>query len=228
MTRLFFPAVLFLLAALPLAGEEVLRGRIDIDMEPVYALSPEAPYPLDAETARRRALEEAALNFAAMIYGWDFSYEAGEKERGLAENLDMERRGAVVFGDGRLRVTDADLDGAHFSVWADYRMSAAQLRRMEQWRAGQNRIIQGTGRADFGGRGGGSDAWIRGKTAALEDAARAAIRAMLRGTERNRPRRVRGRIALAEFPRFYFERGAWAVAARFHVEQIEVEPFPVY
>jgi hypothetical protein len=211
------------------ATQEVLRGQVFVDREPVYALAPDVPYPLDAETVRRRALEEAALFFSAMIYGWEFSYEVGERARGAVEDLDLESRGEIGFGDSRLRVTDARIDGPRFSLWADYRLSDAQKRRVGQWRAGQTRNLQGLGHAPLNEPGTGTaDTWILEKKAALEDAARAGLRELLRGQERNRPQRAAGRIALAEFPRFYFDRGQWAVAARFRVEVTEIEGFPAY
>jgi hypothetical protein len=231
---LLFAVVLGAGAVTRAGAEETLRGRVAVDLEPVYALAPDVPYPLDAQTVRRRALEEASLFFAAMIYGWDFDYEVGERARGAAEYLDMESRGDIAFGDNRLQVTDARLDGQVFSMWADYRLSGGQIRQVEQWRAGQCRNLQGLGHADLDGAAfsepgsGSADTWLAEKRAALEDAARAGLRELLRGRERNRPRRAAGRIALAEFPRFYFDRGRWAVSARFRVEITEIEAFAAY
>jgi hypothetical protein len=51
---------------------------------------------------------------------------------------------------------------------------------------------------------------------------------MLRGSERNRPKEVRGYISLAAFPRFWLYKGQWAAAARFYVEINEIIPFAVY
>jgi hypothetical protein len=70
--------------------------------------------------------------------------------------------------------------------------------------------------------------WIASKRAALEDAAKNGIRALLRGQERNRPKEARGFIALAEFPRYFMSKGRWAVSARFRVEIGEIIPFAVY
>ncbi|MDR1909958.1 MAG: hypothetical protein LBQ35_08620 [Spirochaetaceae bacterium] len=226
MPRRFFLSVLILLAHAG-SAQEVLRGQVFVDREPLYALSPEDAYPLDAETVRRRALEETSFLFAAMIYGWDFTCEVGERARGTAPDLALERRGGLGAGDARLRVTDARLDGQRFSLWADYRLSDSQRRRMEQWRSGQLRTMQATGRAPLSWPGEAAS-WLAGKEAALEDAALTGLRELLRGRERNRPRAARGRLALAEFPRFYFDQGQWAASARFRVEITEIEPYAVY
>jgi hypothetical protein len=95
------------------------------------------------------------------------------------------------------------------------------------WKAGAARTIQATGFGPLGGPVEGSD-WLTIKKTALEDAARAGIRAMLRGSERNRPKEVRGFIALAAFPRYWIEAGQWAVSARFRVEVTGIVPFGAY
>ncbi|GHV88782.1 hypothetical protein AGMMS50267_11420 [Spirochaetia bacterium] len=205
-----------------------MRGRVQVDMEPVYALAEGTAYPLDTATAHRRVLEEAALFFSAMIYGWSFTYEVGERERRLPENFELERQGTVEFGDPGLKVTDAKLQDNWFSVWADYRLSASQKRRVGMWRAGGVRNLQAMGHAPLAADTAESSNWIEMKSAALEDAARTGIRAMLRQGERNRPKEARGFIALAEFPRYYIEAGQWTVSARFRVEITEIVPFAVY
>jgi hypothetical protein len=49
----------------------------------------EAPDPPDTETAGGRAPDESALFFSAMIYGWSFNYDIGEKVRGIAEGFTL-------------------------------------------------------------------------------------------------------------------------------------------
>jgi hypothetical protein len=66
------------------------------------------------------------------------------------------------------------------------------------------------------------------RKAGLEDAARSAIRAMLRGSERNRPKEASGFISLAAFPNYFMDGGHWAAAARFRVEITEIIPFAAY
>lgn len=70
--------------------------------------------------------------------------------------------------------------------------------------------------------------WYDSKRQALEDAARAAIRAYLRKTERNRPKEAYGYIALASFPRYWVNAGRWMCQARFRVIITDVVPFAVH
>jgi hypothetical protein len=213
--------------SLPLMGQEVLRGQVRVDLEPVYAQYVDAPYPLDSNTAHRRALEEAAMFFSAMIYGWSFDYDIGEQARGIKEEFELTPLGTIPFGDPGLRATDAEIRETRLYLWADYRMTDFQQRRVRIWRAGRVRNLQALGTGPLGGPVEESD-WIAIKRTALEDAARAGIRAMLRGMERNRPKEARGSIALAEFPVYWIDAGRWAVNARFRVELTEIQPFAAY
>jgi len=204
----------------------VLRGEVYADMEPIYLGHVDSEYPLDVLTAGRRALEEAALLFSAMIYGWSFYYEVGERARGIAENLELEPVALIVSGDPRMQVTDTRLEDSRLRVWADYHLSDSQQGNMRVWRTGTIRNAQAVGY--------GPDAideypgWLELKKAALEDAARTALRAMLRGSERNRPKEVSGFISLASFPRFFIDSGRWAASARFRVQIEEIIPFSAF
>jgi hypothetical protein len=70
--------------------------------------------------------------------------------------------------------------------------------------------------------------WLSIRKAALEDSARAAVRAMLQGSERNRPREAVGFISLESFPSYRVDAGRWAAYARFKVEIKEIIPFAAY
>jgi len=234
MTRVLFSVFLLFCAVFGLFGQDneggqhvyVLRGEVFADFEPIYSGHVDDEYPLDVPTASRRALEEAAMFYSAMIYGWSFNYEVGERARLIAENLELEPVAEIKFGDPNLRVTDTEIRDMRIRVWTDYHLSEAQQRRMRVWRSGTIRNAQAVGLSpaiieEYPG-------WLALKKLALEDSARTALRNMLRGSERNRPREVTGFISLAAFPRWYIESGRWAVSARFRVQIEEIVPFSVY
>ncbi|MDR2246153.1 MAG: hypothetical protein LBE17_05705 [Treponema sp.] len=227
MNRIWWAAVFFSLGLFPLAAQEVLRGEVSIELEPVYGGFIDEEYPLDADTARRRALEEAAMFYSAMIYGWSFHYDIGEKARGIAEELELTPDGVIPFGDPGLRATDAEVRDMRLRLWTDYRLTEAQQRRMRMWRSGTIRGAQAIGYGPLGGPK-QIDDWMSIRRAGLEDAARAALRAMLRGSERNRPKEASGFISLAAFPNYFMDSGHWAAAVRFRVEITEIIPFAAY
>jgi len=204
----------------------IIRGEVYVDLEPIYAGHIDEEYPLDKSAAGRRALEESALFYSAMIFGWTFSYVPGERARRINENIDLDLIDSIQFGDPALYVTDTFTENMRLKVWTDYHLSESHQRRISVWRTGTIRNAQATGYSpsyleEYPG-------WLEVKKMALEDAARAALRAMLRGSERNRPREVTGFISLASFPRFYIDAGRWAASARFRVQVTEVIPFAAY
>jgi len=204
----------------------VIRGEVYVDLEPIYAGHVDEEYPLDVQTAGRRALEEAALFYSSMIYGWSFHYDVGERARGITENLELEPVSTIQFGDPALQVTETSIKDMRLRLWTDYHLDEAQQRRMQVWRTGRIRNAQGVGYGpstleEYPG-------WLAIRQMALEDAARAALRSMLRGSERNRPKEVTGFISLASFPRYFIDSGRWTVSARFRVQIIEIIPFSAY
>jgi hypothetical protein len=229
MTRLFFVCLFLPGLVFPCTGygQEVLRGEVWVEMEPVYGAFVDEKYPLDMDTAAKRALEEAAMFFSAMIYGWSFNYDIGERARGIAETFELEPLGVIPWGDPGLKVTHAGVKDMRFSLWADYRLRENQLRRISVWKTGNIRSAQAIGFGPLGGPVEAGD-WFSIKRAAMEDAARAAIRAMLRGSERNRPKEARGFISLAAFPRYFMDSGRWACSARFRADVKEIVPFAAY
>ena len=214
-----------------LQAQAVLRGRVRVEFEPIYGGYIDVVYPLDMEGASRRALEEASMFFAAQIYGWSFHYDIGERARGIDEEFTLTPLGEIYWGDPAFHVTHAYMDSnvmnPVLSVWMDYRPREYQQRRLEMWAMGNVRPIQGTGYGPYGNPHLVST-WLEIKREALEDAARAAVRAMLQGQERNRPKEVRGLIALENFPSYHIDAGRWACQARFRVIIEEIIPFAAH
>ena len=226
---LFFPLLATTPANVPLVAQDVLRGEVRVEMEPfpIFSGFVEERVPLDTDGAHRQALQMAALFFAAQIYGWSFHYDIGERARSIAEEFELTALGEIHWGDPRLFVTHARFDNNVFSAWMDYRPSGAQHQRLQMWRMGNIRAAQGIGHGPFGGPTADTD-WLDIKMIALEDAARAAVRAMLQASERNHPRQATGFISLQNFPSFWLDAGRLAARARFRVEIREIIPFAVH
>ena len=222
-----FLLILLLFTSVLLNSQEVLRGQVTVELVPVVGGYMDVRYPLGTEEAHRRALEEAAYYFSAQIYGWAFHYDIGERARGIAEEFELTPLGEIRWGDASLEVTHAHLENSTLSVWMDYRPKEYQHRRLEMWRVGNIRTAQGIGEGPLGSPFEVSD-WFDFKKAAMEDAARAAIRAMLQAQERNRPKEVRGLISLESFPNYHIGAGRWAAQALFRVLIEEIIPFAAH
>jgi hypothetical protein len=253
--RTIFVFLVFLTTGMD--AQDVLRGEVRLDLEPVYGFfmdeipegmirSGAMETPLDYNEARRRAAREATVFFSGMIYGWSFHYDIGERARGIEEKLELSPLGNVNTDDPRFEITDTRVKEMQFYLWADYRPGEEQKRRLSMWKTGLVRSVQGLGHGPLGyaprprsdgspETGESSDqadladpVWLTVKKAALEDAARAAIRAMLRASERNRPKEASGFISLAAFPRFWLDKGQWMASGRFLVTITEIMPFGAY
>ena len=224
-----FLAVPFILPAQSIESgnhQYVIRGDVSVELEPMYAGHIDEEYPLTAQAAGQRALDEMSMFFSAMIYGWSFDYEPGERSRGIAEILELQPLGEIQYGDPALRVTDTSFADMKLRVWADYNLNDSQQRRMQVWRADTVRNAQATGYGPL--RLEEYPGWLAIRKTALEDAARAALRALLQGSERNRPKEAAGFISLASFPRYFIDSGRWVVSARFRVQVTEIIPFAAY
>jgi hypothetical protein len=206
-------------------AQNVLRGKVTVDSEPVWVALPgkegsgqTGVYPLSWSEAQRAALSGAINFFSGMIYGWEFEYEVGEKSRNVAEAFDWTLLGELPFGDVRMIPDKSDREGSILRLWADYEMDTAQAARRGAWLGGQLRVINARGRAGLN-----EDAQN-----SVRDAAKQAVRSLVRGSERERPKTVRGRIALEEFPTITLKDGEWSANAKFFVEIREIQKYKGY
>jgi hypothetical protein len=210
-------------------GEEALRGMVTADLEPVRAMraagdgdAERGAYPLSRRDARLLALTAAIGYFSGMIYGWEFEYAVGEKARNAADVFEWRPLGELPFGDARMTPGDTPgesaEEGAVYRLWADYEMDDAQMARRGAWTGGRARVLNARGSA-------GLD---QDRQDALRAAAKQAVRSLARGIERERPRVVRGSMALATFPVITIANGEWAASAQFFIEIREAEKYQGY
>ncbi|MDR2802869.1 MAG: hypothetical protein LBB22_01100 [Treponema sp.] len=208
-------------------SQELLRGEVSVEMEPVYAQFLGVPYPLDLTTANTWAVEDAAAAFSGMVYGWTFVYEPGERARDLQEFFDITMLGKIETDDTRLKVTDAVMDGGVFYMYSDYILDETQKTRLLAWKSASKATVKSLGFSSLqGDKGVTSRSQI--KESALKDAMKTALRNRLRITERNRPRTVTGFISLSKFPIYRMQSGMWAATAEFRIEIKEIIPFAAY
>jgi hypothetical protein len=217
----------FIFCAQFVSSQDVLRGEVCVELEPVYAQFLGVPYPLDSAEATRWAVEDAASAFSGIIYGWEFLYEPGEKARGIQEFLELKPRGEIRPDDTRLELTDAAVREGLFYMQVDYAVDEAQKKRILAWKSSPSSGVQSLG---YGPLQGGQDVSERRqiKEAAIKDAMKKAIRGKLRITERNRPQAASGYIALSKFPLYGMRDGMWAASVEFRIEIRDIIPFAAY
>jgi hypothetical protein len=199
------------------ASSGLLRAEFWTEAEPVPAVGDE--WPVSADTARGRLLDEAAWVFGGMVWGFDFRYSPYDKTRGIEERFDLEpihsldaallEAGKPSSGDGSYR------DYVSFQVDPSLASLVASYGR-QPWSDSQ-----GIGRADIGGG-------VKARRQAYVDALRLAVRAYLQGLEPNKPRLVRGRVVLGAVPSLAVIEGFYTAQVRARVMVIEAVPYAVY
>jgi len=221
---------IFCVIALPLHSEELLRGEVIEELEPVWAVRLGVKSPIGLKEAALWAREDAAAAFSGMIFGWSFVYEPGETNRDLREYLELDPLGEISADDPKLIITETRIADNKLRVWSNYGLSREQNDKFKFWESSVFKRIDAVGFAPLEGSPslrGVEDRW-KIKFAALEEAMKEAIRSELRKDARNRPRRAKGYICLDAFPKYTMNSGRWAASAHFKLQISEIIPFSVY
>lgn len=179
------------------------------------------PWPLPLTVAAGRLAEEAAWVFAGQVWGFEFEWTPLDRTRHIEEAFGMKPSGSIPKGDPRLAPEDSHVDGRRLVAYVSYNPTASESGLLASYGRSPWKSAQGTGYGDY-------LLGYRGRRMAYEDAARAAIRELLRSLEPNKPRRVRGRIVFASTPRIAVADGVYRVEARFRIELTEVEEYGLY
>ena len=138
-------------------------------------------------------LEDARWTFSAMIYGLDVVWTPPASSRGVEEVLEISSVALIPRGDPGLTATGVNRENGFIFVLLEYHPGDAQQARLRGWR----------GQSYPAGSGSGTVSIYHEtpRRAAMEEAVKQALGRWLRAREYNRPKEIRGRVALACFPR---------------------------
>ena len=220
-------ALVFLAAAVALGAEEgpLLRAEFWIDLEPVAA--PGDPWPVPADIAGQRLLEEASWVYGGMVWGFDFEYVPLDRTRKIEELLRLTPLGSIAWGDQRLKPGKLEprelglFEPSELHAFVEYRLDVASAAFMDSYSRVPWVRAQGIGKADL------IKGWP-GRRMAYEDALREAVRAYLRSIEPNKPRRATGRVVFDRVPSIMIKDGFYVVQARARIDVRELAPYVVY
>jgi hypothetical protein len=206
-------------AAQAASGKELLRAEFWTDLEPVAGVGEE--WPVSAETARARILDEAAWVYGGMIWGFEFRYTPFDKTRAIPESFEIEPIGslapeALSFAAGS-RASSSD----ELRSFVEYKPGGPLASLMGSYARDPWKGSQGIGKADM-------NLGQKGRRAAYEDGLRAAVRSFLQGLEPNKPRLVRGRVVFDRPPSMAILGGYYTAQLRARVMVIDVLPYKVY
>jgi len=222
----FFAAVLafFFCSSVP-AQELVLRAEFWAESEPIPALPTlidgAVPGPVSPENVAEALLSEARRVFSSMIWGFEFVYVPYDKARAVPEELMIIPLGEIPWGDPRLTSSDLRSSGTQLRAYLAYRPDASVASRRMSWEGAPYESAQGQGCASLSG---GMDARFK----AMDEAAKEALRALLRPIVKNKPREIRGVFAYDKAPRLVVAGGNYVATLRIRVNVTEVRAYSVY
>ena len=183
--------ILLLLIPCALAAVDTgmrLSIRPWIELEPLVRIQLEE-YPIPLATAEKRLLEEGRALISGMIYGWTFTYYPGDKARRVQEGFTLTPVAQVPWGSRRLRVTETEVKDARLWARILYSLDDEEAARRSAWDSNTADLSTGRGTAAL-------QLGPAGRTAALEAAIKDAIRLSLDNRYPNKPREVKGDVAL--------------------------------
>ncbi len=197
--------------------EGVLIGEFWCDLEPAVQ-DDGGPYPLTADAAIRRVLEEARFVFSGMIYGFAFLYTPSDTARQVAEVFVLDPVAEIPWGDDNLSAYDTRVrDGRYFAL---IRYDLQEFQR--PWIRGWESFVHPTA----GGSGTGEMLLGYGeKITAYRNAVKDAIRNHLRSVYPNRPREVTGEVVLADPPYCTLDAGAYRALVSVRLRISKVVPY---
>jgi hypothetical protein len=217
-------ALSLLLLIPPVHLEAIAYDQLELEiwceLEPMIQES--ESYPLSAEAARRRVLEEARALLSVMIYGARFSYTPADAQRRKAEQFLLTPVAELSWGDARLRITESEVREARLYARVRYDLQDFQAARRRAWQSNAIPTAAGSGRASLF-----ASAAPAGKRLSLQEALKEAVRNHLRPVLFNKPREVRGELLLWEAPRVIVDSGDYrtAVSVKLRMQEIRAYSF---
>ena len=216
----FLTICLWITASLPaLDTDPILTGDFWVEVDPF--VETEGGYQLTGDEARVRILEEARYVFSGIIYGFDFVYTPSDNMRKVDEIFTFEAVAQIPWGDPALTIVETWVDGNLMHAIVRYFPSEHQLRWLRMMQS--NIYHNATGRASasmFAGTGAKYDA--------VAEAAKEAIRAHLRPRILNKPKEVRGSVALTGAPYIIIDAGEYVAKVDVRIDVDEIIPYRMF
>jgi len=211
----------FFLINLP-AGANPIRGEFWIRDDLMEIVSPGENFSETGELTQRQEnalkelLEDARWAFSGMIYGFSVLWIPPSNARAVKEELLVEPLALIPYGDSRMRTVSLTRENGFLYVLLEYTPDSIQESRLEGWSSEVFPAAVGAGTAavNYGSR-----------RDAVKAAVKETLKAYLRVRNYNRPREIRGRAALTEFPYTSLSYGSIKAVVKL---RMDLEPLRAY
>jgi len=215
--------LLLLILAFPtlLPAAEQLELEVWCELEPMIQDSED--FPLSAQAARERALEEARQILSAMIYGASFTYVPPDAQRKTMEEFILTPLAELKWGDRRLRIAQAEVRDDRLFARVRYDLEDFQDARRRAWDSNSIPTSTASGRYSlFSGPA------PEGKRRSLQEALKQAVRAHLQPVLFNKPREVRGELLLWQPPRVILDAGDYVTFLTVKLRVREIRSYSLF
>jgi len=221
-----FPKTLALLfsllsALLCQAQTDLISVRLWCELEPM--VQENAGYPLSAQLAQKRALEEARSILSGMIYGYRFRYTPGDSVRRIEEEFTLTPVAEILWGDPNMRIADAYVKDSLLFLKVTYQLEDFQFARRRAWAS--NSVQSGSGTGSYSVFTAPSP---EGKRGALEQALKNAVRSVLRPTYFNKPREITGEMVIWNEPHTIIQSGAYTTQLVTKLRVKQIRPYSLF
>lgn len=199
------------------SAENVLRFSLWSLLEDEPSLEKEA-----LENFYDKSVQElkilAPFLLEGMIYGWSFSYVPSDIARQVAEELEVLPLVRIALPDERLSFLEPRVENERFYVWLEYRRTNSMMAYKKAWDSVVYPKAKGIGQASL-------LMGTEGILEAYEQALKNAIRGFVQKQEKNKPRRISGRVLLVGKPMLGIQAGRYTAALDFFVHVIKIERY---
>lgn len=190
----------------------------DVPSQNVAATSDEPFY----AQAVRNLKDIAPFMLEGMLYGWNVTYTPADSARHVEEYYECTPIREVDAADPAIQWAESEMSDAAISCWLNYERTPAQMQYRKWWNSVNIIRVQGKGSASV-------TEGTEGLKQAVIDAAKKAILAYLRKTQKNKPEEMTGSIMLAdETPRIYIDHGQYTADLDFFLYVDKIEQYSYY
>lgn len=193
---------------------EKLYGSFWYEHEPMTIEGAQYGRPARRE-AIKQMLEEARFVFSGMIYGFSFVYTPSDRVREVEEIFTLEPAALIPRGEERIQIRDTREEDGIVRVSVSCSLEEHHKLRLNLWSANTFPAAAGTGSADY-------FAGPPEKINAHKQAMKEAIRGYLRKRIYNKPKEIRGNVALLEAPVCRYASGKYVSTVRVKIDFEEI------
>ncbi len=166
-------------------------------------------------------LELSRRMFSGMIYGFNFYYQPSDNLRQVEEIFSLEPIHQIPWGDSGLKYIGHIENDGRIEMSFRYLTKDYEIARLKGWRS--TRFPNSSGGAASPDR-----ANLRSRLESLEMAVKEALRSHFRAIILNKPRSIRGRLALLSMPRSYPESGLIYTTVNIVIDTDVVTPYRLF